>query len=190
MNTDVTTLATETRLISGDELLAMGDIGPCELIEGNIVPMSPAGGRHGRIEFTVGRHIGNFVAERKNGRVMGGETGIYTRRNPDTVRGADVLFISKERMPNEPPAGFLETAPDLVVEVLSPTTRWKELRTKLVEYLAIGVAQGWIIDPVHRAIWVYRSATDVRQFVEGDTLNGEGALEGFALPLDTLFTEH
>src|SRR5215510_13640961 len=110
---------TKTPLITGEELFAMGDIGPCELIDGRIVPMSPTGGRHGILEFRLSSAIGIFVEQHHLGWVMTGEVGVSTRRNPDRVRGADIAFLSRERWPDGPPDRFLEDAPDLVVEIMS-----------------------------------------------------------------------
>ncbi len=93
--------------------------------------MSPTGGQHSVLEFNLGGYLGNFVADRRLGWVMGGEVGIYIRRNPDRVRGADIAFISKERLPNSPPKGFLEIAPELVVEIMSPGDRWQGMRQKM-----------------------------------------------------------
>jgi Uma2 family endonuclease len=176
----------EVKLITGKELLAMGDIGPCELIDGRIVPMVPTGDKHGIVEFNLGRHLGNFVTDRKLGWVMGGEVGIYTRRNPDRVRGADVVFISRERLP-EPTGGFLEMAPELVVEIISPEDRWHDVWQKLEEYFAIGVRWVWIVEPENRTVLVYRSVTEMQRLGEGDILVGEGVLEGFTLPVISLF---
>jgi Uma2 family endonuclease len=178
----------ETKLITGDELLEMGDIGPCELIDGRIVPMAPTGGEHGFVEFNLGTELRSFVRQHKLGWVMGGEVGIYTRRNPDRVRGADVLFISKERA-TERPAGFLKTAPELVVEVISPTDRWQDIQQKIEEYFAIGVRWIWVVEPDNRAVRVYRSINEVQKLEESDTLVGEGTLAGFTLPVAEIFAE-
>jgi len=183
----MSTAPAPTRLITGEELLAMGDIGPCELIDGEIIPMSPAGGVHGWIESTLGRALGTFVEERDLGWVMGGEVGIYTRRNPDRVRGVDVAFWSHERLPEGPPPGFLDVAPELVVEVISPTDRWRDIREKIEEYFAIGVDRVWVVEPPTRSVLVYESPTTQRQLGEGDLLEGEGVLEGFSLPVARLF---
>lgn len=175
-----------TRLITGEELYEMGDIGPCELIDGKIVPMSPAGGRHGSIAIILGTALILFVQQNQRGWVMGGAVGVYVQRNPDRVRGADIAFIAKGRL-DEIPDGFLAIAPDLIVEVVSPTDRWTDIRQKIKEYFAIGVVWVWVVEPDNRAVLVYRSSTEMQQFTEQDTLVGEGALEGFSLPLTDLF---
>lgn len=176
----------ETKLITGEELLEMGDIGPCELIDGRIVPMSPTGGEHGISELNLGSELRSFVRQRQLGWVMTGEVGIYTRRNPDRVRGADVAFISKERLP-ERPTGFLEIAPELVVEVISPTDRWQEVHEKIEEYFAIGVNWVWVVEPASQAVRIYRSVTKMQKLSQGDTLTGEGALAGFTLSVAEIF---
>ena len=101
------------KLITGNELLAMGDIGPCELVDGRIVHMTPTGGEHGAIEFNLGGELRSFVRQRNLGWVMGGETGIYIRRRPDTIRDADITFVSLRRLA-KPTKGFLDVAPELV----------------------------------------------------------------------------
>ncbi|MCS7220491.1 MAG: Uma2 family endonuclease [Anaerolineae bacterium] len=181
------TAPSEARLITGEELLAMGDIGPCELIDGRIVPMAPAGIQHGTIELNLGSALKQFVQQRELGWVAAGEVGIYTRRNPDRVRGADLVFISKGRLSSGLPQGFLEIAPELIVEILSPEDRWQNVRQKIEEYFAIGVERVWVVDPENRAVLVYRSNTEMRQLGEGDILKGEGILEGFTLPVASLF---
>lgn len=69
----------------------MGDIGRCELVEGTIVRISPVKPSHGRFEFRLGKRISDFVEANALGEVMVGEVGVFVRRVPDTVRGADIL---------------------------------------------------------------------------------------------------
>lgn len=178
---------TETKLITGDELWAMGDIGPCELLDGRIMPMSPTGGRHGQLEARLGRYLADFVESNGLGSVVVGEAGIYIRRNPDRVRGVDVAFFSIERLPDGLPDGFIEAAPDLVVEIMSPHDSWQEVRQKVGEYFSIGTGQVWVVEPQNRAVVVFRSGTELQTLNEGETLAGEGALAGFALALSDLF---
>lgn len=85
-----------TELITGEKLFHMGNLGRCELVAGRMIPMSPTGDLHGGYESNFHYFIRSFVQAHKLGKVRVGEVGIYTGRNPDTVRGADVLFISHD----------------------------------------------------------------------------------------------
>lgn len=176
----------ETRRIAGEELFDMPDLGPCELVKGEIKRMSPTGRIHGNVEARLAQRLSDFVEEHELGEVMVGEVGIYTERNPDTVRGADVLFISHERLGAAASEGFLDVAPELVVEIMSPTNTWEEVRRKIEEYFAIGVERVWIVEPENRAVQVYQSPDAVHTLSSTDVLEGEGMLDGFALPIDTL----
>lgn len=177
-----------TSLITGEELEAMGEIGPCELVDGRIVPMRPTGGRHGIIEFRLSSALGRFIEEHNHGWVLTGEVGLYTRRNPDRVRGADIVVLAKARYPDGPPEGFLQASPELVIEIMSPHDRWQEVRQKLAEYFEIGVSQVWIVEPQNHTVVVFRSNRDLQEFGLDDTLSGEGMFEGFTLAITNLFT--
>jgi Uma2 family endonuclease len=178
---------TETALITGEELAEMGNLGRCELIEGRIVSMAPTGDEHGGVEINIGAVLKEFVRTHNLGKVRGGEVGIYIRRNPDTVRGADVLFISHERYAQKKSSSFLDVAPELVVEILSPHDPWSEVTQKLREYFAIGVQLIWAVDPQARMVYAYRSMTDVREFTEHDELPGDDILPGFSAKIAQLF---
>ncbi len=181
-------IALDQKLVTGEELVAMTGVGPCELVEGRVVPMVPTGGEHGGCENKLGFHLWAFVEPRKFGEVMVGEVGIYTHRNPDTVRAADVLFISSERYARrKSKTGFLDVAPDLVVEILSPGDSFAEVMRKIREYFACGVRLIWIVDPAARTVTAYRSLTDVREFGEDDDLPGDDVLPGFSLRVSRLF---
>ena len=184
------TAPTDARLITGEELAFMPDVGPCELVNGRIVPMTPTGGEHGRVESNFSEAINSFARARKLGKVFVGEVGIFTRRDPDTVRGADVAYLSNERYERlGSKRGFLDVAPDLVVEVLSPHDSAAGLTQKLREYFAIGVRLVWVADPDARAVLAYRSLTDVRELRETDRLSGDDVLPGFEVPVASLFEE-
>ncbi len=184
----ILTAPPKTDLITGEDLLALGDIGPSELIDGRIAPMVPTGSEHGWFELYLAHSLNLYVLRRKLGWVLTGEPGIYIRRNPDTIRAADVVFVSKNRV-SRLPRGFLEVAPELVVEIMSPSDRWQDIRSKLDDYFSIGVERVWIVEPERRTVLVYRSSTDLREFGEDDVLKGEGVLEGFELPVADLFAE-
>lgn len=173
----------ETTLITGEELAAMGDSGPCELVEGRILKLSPAKMPHGRYEYEIAKIIGNFAEENNLGVVMVGEDGVYTGRDPDTVRGADVLFISHERLAKATPGGFLDVAPELIVAIMSPSDRWGDVRKKIKEYFAIGVTAVLIVEPEDRTVSVYRSPTAIHELSAHDTLQLDDILPDLNLPL-------
>jgi len=184
---------TET-LVTGEDLLTMGDIGPSELIEGRIVPMSPTGAKHAICELNFGESLKGFVRQHKLGKVMVGEVGIYTRRNPDTVRAADVAFISNEQYARQRQRDtlrddYLHVPPEIIVDIMSPDDRWSVVMQKLREYFNIGVKLVWAADPETRSVYAYRSLTDVRVFGEADTLTGDDVLPGFSVPVASLFEE-
>jgi Uma2 family endonuclease len=185
-----TTNPAQARSITGEELQHMSDLGPCELIDGRIVPMSPASDEHGRIEVNFAVALKQFVKDRGLGLVVGGEVGIFTQGNPDRVRAADVAYISHERHARRGrSAGFLDVAPELVVEILSPTDSAGDLTQKLREYFAAGVRLVWVADPATRSVLAYRSITDVRELRDADRLTGEDVLPGFEVAVAALFDE-
>jgi Uma2 family endonuclease len=179
----------DTKTFTGEELATMGDIGPCELINGRIVPMTPTGDEHGAVETNIAAELRAFVLEHNLGKVRSGEVGIYVRRNPDTVRAADVLYISNERYAQKGPSAFLDVSPDLVVEILSPSDPWTDVTQKLRDYFTIGVRMVWVVDPKARSIYAYRSPTEIREFTENDTLPGDDILPGFSVPVARLLEE-
>lgn len=178
----------QKNLITGEQFFAIGDIRPCELLKGEIVFLSVASGEHGLIAAEVVRLLRNFIDHSKSGWVLGGGVGIYTGRHPDTVRSMDVAFLSKVRHPARP-KGYLDVAPELVVEIISPADRWKDIQDKLKEYFAIGVDTVWLIDPEDQTIFIYSELTEMIRLGKDDILRGEGPLTGFEVPVGTIFTE-
>lgn len=180
----------QDQIITGEELSRMPELGPCELVEGRIVPKPPTRYAHGELEIDLGSALRAYARETRRGRVMGGEVGIYIRRDPDTVRGADLFFISNERYyARRGPTAYLDVPPELVVEILSPTDRWSDVRDKLGDYFAAGVDVVLVIDPRRKEVFAYRSMTEIRRFGEGDTLTAEEILPGFALSISDLFRD-
>src|SRR5262249_34881376 len=137
-----------------DELLALPDEGRFELVDGELVHMSPAGGRHGEMAVELSARIRTFVKERGLGSVFDGQTGV--RLPNGHLRSPDVAFVQKPRLPQGTPEGFLHLAPDLAVEILSPGDRAGAVARKVAEYLSFGVRLLWVIDPGTRSVVVYR----------------------------------
>lgn len=181
------TLPSAGTVLTGEELFELGDIGRTELVKGELVRMAPTGHLHGFVEVRFGKMLSIFVDERKLGRVLSGEVGIYTGRDPDTVRGADVAFISNERLAQAQAQGYLDVAPELIVEVMSPDDRWYDINDKLTEYFGIGVQIVWVADPQRKQVHVYRSLTEMEILGAGDTLSGGEILPGFGVVVAELF---
>ncbi len=106
---------------------------------------------------------------------------------PDTVRASDVSFIRAERVPRPRPRRAFALAPDVAVEVRSPSDTGGVLRRKLVDYLEAGTAAVWVVDPDARTVEVHAPGAPVRRLGEGDTLEGDAALPGFTRTLADLF---
>jgi len=175
------------KLTTGKELAEMGDIGPSELLEGEIIPTSPIGDEHGGIEVKISVLLYTFVSAHKLGKVRSGEVGIYIQRNPDTIRAADVLYISNERYAQKTSPSYLDAAPELIVEIMSPNDRWSKVVEKLRDYFAIGVNLVWLVDPKSRSVYAYRALTDVREFAASDDLTADDVLPGFSVKVSELF---
>lgn len=178
---------TPERLITGEELFRMPDSELSELIEGRIIRMSPTSHIHGRIEGRFYHLLASHVQAGQLGQVMVGEVGIYIRRNPDTVRAADVLYISNAHYAQSRSQSYLDVAPELVVEILSPDDAWQAVTRKLADYFSIGVKVVWVADPDAHTVYAYRSATAAQQFNEGDTLTAPEVLPGLTVPVADLF---
>jgi Uma2 family endonuclease len=167
-------------LITGDELARMPDHELTELIDGRIIPLSPTNSEHGRIEANVAMALGAFVRAQNLGLVLVGEVGIFTRSSPDRVRGADVVFISYAQYERRTKSrGFLDVAPEMVVEILSPER--PDTGQKVVEYLAIGVRLVLVVGPLDRTISRHRPNDVVEQYREPDVVPCDDVIPGCRL---------
>lgn len=182
-------MTTKSKLMTADELLNMPDDGRrYELIEGKLIELAPPPGtRHGYTQFRIGLRLEQFVGPRGLGIVIT-EAGFLVSANPDTVRAPDVAFVVADRVPEDGlPAGYLPFAPDLLVEVVSPSDRAADVQEKVHMWLDAGSRLVWVAYPSTKSVAAYRSRTDVT-VVEGDQrLDGAPVLEGFSIPVSRLF---
>jgi Uma2 family endonuclease len=154
-----------------------------ELVQGMLIVREPPGGRHGQVTMELGRLVANHVAGHGLGIAYAAETGFTLRRNPDTVRAPDVAFVRRERVPEIVPTGYLDVAPDLVIEVLSPGDRPGETLAKVGDWLSAGTRLVWVVDPDRRSARVYRADGSEVTLAADDSLDGEAVLPGFSCPL-------
>ena len=176
------------KLYTADDLLNMpqDDGKRYELIKGVLIVMSPANETHGEVAMEFGRLIANHVRAHKLGRVYTAETGFELFRDPDTVLAPDVAFVSKARLKPRTDK-FAALAPDLAVEVVSPSNTKQEMHEKIALYFQAGTRQVWIVYPKSRAIYVYRAEDDVTILKRDGTLDGGDVLPGFSVKVADIF---
>ena len=177
-----------TGFVTADELLHLSlPDKQAELVRGQLVVREPPGYRHGLVAFAIAARIGEFVRANELGVVVAAETGFKLFSDPDTVRAADAAYISRDRAPDPPPVDYLALAPDLVVEVLSPSDRAGEVQSKVSDWLIAGSHVVWVIDPARRRAIIYRADGSVSLLGESDALSGEDVLPGFSCSLGEIW---
>jgi Uma2 family endonuclease len=149
-----------------------------ELVKGVIITMPPPGGRHGACFAKIARVLGNHVDSGQLGHVTSNDTGFILERGPDTVRGPDVSFWSRARLP-ELSDEYVAIAPDLAIEVISPGDHFGRVQKKIAQYQQAGVVTTWIVDPDDRSVTVYRLGQPPVILDDSDTLVGDGVLSDF-----------
>lgn len=98
----------------------------------------------------------------------------------------DVAFISRRRQPHPSHATWNPLAPDLAVEVLSPTDNDEDVAVKIANYLAAGTTV-WRVNPLEQRVAIFTPQQPVQHLSAADTLHGGGFLPGFAAPLRDIF---
>lgn len=166
-----------------------------ELERGEVVEMSRPGKRHGLICANVVGILRNYAVQRKKGYVCSNDTGVIVERDPDTVRGPDVLFFEGGTQLEDVEEKYGATPPLLAVEVLSPNDTYPGVHRRVREQLQFGTQIVWVLDPDARNVMVHRvgqkpDAIEDLVFAEHQELTGEEVLpefrcrvaEFFALP--------
>jgi Uma2 family endonuclease len=176
--------------MTAEDLLTMpDDEHRYELVEGELKQMAPAGEEHGTYGMNLSWRLARYIHEHKLGRVYLAETGFLVERNPDTVLAPDFSFISADRLPAGGPAkGYREGAPDLVVEVVSPSDTYDKVEEKVQRWLSAGTRLVWVVLPGTRTVTVCRQ--ELRRVVGiGGTLDGEDVVPGFQVAVAEIFEE-
>jgi Uma2 family endonuclease len=155
-----------------------------ELVDGEI-RVSPAGPRHSIVSLKIASRLLAFATEQGAGHAFDSSVGF--RLPGGNVRSPDASFVAGGRFPDDrPPDDFGDLAPDLAVEVLSPSERPRHVLDKVGEYLEAGVRLVWVIEPPQAKAIVYRSLTDVTELQNDDTLDGGDVLPGFRCRLSDI----
>jgi Uma2 family endonuclease len=159
-----------------------------ELVRGELRVTPPAGGPHGAAAANLLGMLWSHVKARGLGRVFSDATGYELVDLPRTVRAPDVSFVRIDRLPaNGIEPGLLRLAPDLAVEVLSPSETASQLEEKLHDYLTSGTSLIWVADPVRLTVMVVPADSPVRWLRENDLLEGQPVVPGFTCRVSEIF---
>jgi len=159
-----------------------------EIVNGELIDMGNSGAKHGYVCSILMILLGGYVHIQKLGAMFDSSTAFKMKSG--NKRSPDVSFMAKERLQGleELPDGFLEGAPDLAVEILSPSNTVAEIHDKLVEYFENGSRLVWVINPKEKYVLVYRSSQEPDRLLKSvDSLDGEEIVSGFTLPVAELF---
>jgi len=160
-----------------------------ELVRGDLLMMSPASPVQGRYAERLSRALGQYVEDHDLGEVYTAEPGFELAAEPEKiVRAPDVAFVRKERIPPaDQQAGFWPLAPDLAVEIISPSETAASVQAKVQDYLAAGTQLIWLVYPDSTVVVEYQPPAQIRQYGREDTLDGGTVIPGFQYALARLF---
>ena len=156
-----------------------------ELVDGEIILMSPSGYESDEVAFRFGAKLFPYVEEHRLGRVTGSSAG-FILPNSDT-RAPDVSFVRAERL-RRSPRSFAELAPDLIVEVKSPTDSVMKLETKILSFLSLGTRVGILVNPDDHTVKIYRFGQETVNLRDGEILTVPELLPGWEVAISDLWS--
>jgi len=160
-----------------------------ELVEGEIVDMPLPNPIHAAILATLSTELNMYVRDNFTGRVLVGDAPFVIKRDAegrDTLRGLDIAYVSSERLPGKLPRSPLHVAPDLAVEIISPSNKAEDIAKKIEQLLEAGTTLIWIVYPDLQHIVVH-TIDVVFKLKESDLLTGGDVLPGFELRVADIF---
>lgn len=159
-----------------------------ELQSGELVSEPMPGFRHGRIAATIASLVRDHVRRSSLGLVVVVEAGFLLSRAPDTVRGPDVALVARDRLEAiDDDRKAFPGAPDLAIEIVSPSNTPADVHAKVADYLAAGTRLVWVVDPETEQVTVYRQLLRPRRLSPGDTLDGEDVIPGLRVGIAEIF---
>jgi Uma2 family endonuclease len=183
----------QTRLMTAEEFYAWSHRPEnadrsCELERGRIIEVSRPGKLHGLICANVARILGNYTAARRKGYVCSNDTGVVVERDPDTVRGPDVLLFEDTEDVSQVEEKYGDKPPVLAVEVLSPNDTHGKVMRRVLEQFQFGTRLVWVLDPDARYVIVHYPGDRDRVVEEGEELTGNDILPDFRCRVTEFFS--
>jgi Uma2 family endonuclease len=155
---------------------------------GELIVMTPAGGKTGNREGFLFRELDFWVEQQQRGIAFNSNTGFSL---PDgSVRAPDAAWLSSEkwnRLTAEEQSRFLPFCPEFVIELRSPSDSIHDLEAKLTDWIANGAQLAWLIDPLRKLAVLYRPGCEPETHLQPEFLQGEGPVAGFTLKMQRLW---
>jgi Uma2 family endonuclease len=195
-NTEITNIEATTvepsldkKTWTDEEFMALPEQGRYELVDGEVIEIGNSGMEHGYLASILNFHLSRCILPQKLGILCDSSTAFAMTTG--NKRSPDIGFVAKARLQGlkRLPKGFFQGAPDLAVEVISPSNTFEEIHNKLVEYFDNDCRLAWVIHPDEQSVLVYRQPQPDRLLKRTDSLDGEEVVPGFTLALSELFAE-
>ncbi len=170
--------------------MALPDGDRYELVNGELIIVDNSGMEPGHFASVLNAFLTTFVLSHKLGVICDSSTAFTMKTG--NKRSPDVSFVAKDRLKGlkKLPKGFLQGAPDLAVEIISPSNNtFDEIHTKIVEYFDSGSKLVWVIHPDEESVLVYHKPQPDKLLQRSDSLDGETIIPGFTVPLAELFAD-
>ncbi len=174
------------QLYTVEEFMALpDDSNHYELIEGELGETPGPNLTHGLITTLLILELSKYLTVSSIGKVL---TNMAFQINSKSAPIPDVAFVMSQRFVGVDVSKAFPGAPDLAIEIMSPTDKWSEVAEKVQLYLQAGTTIVWVVDPFDRAVNVYHKGQNRRLLLEDAELDGEDVLPGFKLKVSSLFS--
>ena len=179
----------EKRNWTDEEFMALPDGDRYELVNGELIIVGNSGMEHGNLGAFLCGLLEIYARRNKLGSTFDSSTAFTMKTG--NKRSPDVSFVAKDRLRGlkKLPKGFFQGAPDLAVEIISPSNTFDEIHTKIVEYFDSGSKLVWVIHPDEESVLVYHKPQPDKLLQRSDSLDGETIIPGFTVPLAELFAD-
>lgn len=182
-------IAADTKSWTDEEFMVLPDGERYELVDGDLVLVGNSGMEHGNLGAFLARLLEIYGRRHKLGATCDSSTAFTM--NTGNRRSPDVSFVSRQRLQGlkKLPKGFFQGAPDLAVEIISPSNTFEEIHSKIVEYFESGSKLVWVVNPDEKSVLVYHQPQPDKLLTLSDTLDGENIVLGFSLAVAELLAD-